>query len=409
MSNNILNDISKVYLNSIAESAVPGKPAEKLGAVSGIPQSEQDAARQRTLAKAAAIRAKKGITQEALDPVGKEDADIDNDGKSNTKKDKYLMHRRNVIKKELATQKEAKEVKRWWDDDGDGIGYEKGEVEGKFKKKKKSVKECYSNWREDLSEVITDKEINKKISEKKVNNKIVINPKLNIGEVVQNLGGELIEMIEIEEKTLTAPETKKKEEIVKSMKKNLSGFKSRYGDRATEVMYATATKQAKKVAEAVSTMTPAQQLVQQPTIQTAQTPNPAVSASLKLKIAAQKKELMARKAQLSAQQSQLAKGVALTQEENEIDEGKEEAQERRFQKRGHRSEGESITHAISKAATARNDLRNRLGRMNPESPKGKQLKSRSAGMSSRIEKLQKARQNDTSTFRQGRVGSAKPE
>jgi hypothetical protein len=38
---------------------------------------------------------------------------------------------------------------------------------------------------------------------------------------------------------------KKKEEIVKSMKKGLSGFKERYGDRAKEVMYATATKNAK--------------------------------------------------------------------------------------------------------------------------------------------------------------------
>ena len=63
---------------------------------------------------------------EGLDPVGKEDADVDNDGKPNTKKDKYLMNRRNVIKQELATQKEAKEVKKWCDDDGDGIGYEDG-------------------------------------------------------------------------------------------------------------------------------------------------------------------------------------------------------------------------------------------------------------------------------------------
>jgi hypothetical protein len=39
---------------------------------------------------------------------------------------------------------------------------------------------------------------------------------------------------------------KKKEEIVKSMKKGISGFKDRYGDRAKEVMYATATKQAMK-------------------------------------------------------------------------------------------------------------------------------------------------------------------
>lgn len=39
---------------------------------------------------------------------------------------------------------------------------------------------------------------------------------------------------------------KKREEIVKSMKKNIKGFKDRYGDRADEVMYATATKQAMK-------------------------------------------------------------------------------------------------------------------------------------------------------------------
>jgi hypothetical protein len=44
---------------------------------------------------------------------------------------------------------------------------------------------------------------------------------------------------------LTEPETKKKEEIVKSMKKGLSGFKERYGKDAKSVMYATATARAK--------------------------------------------------------------------------------------------------------------------------------------------------------------------
>lgn len=53
------------------------------------------------------------------------------------------------------------------------------------------------------------------------------------------------EVEQVEERTLTEPETKKKEEIVKSMKKGIEGFKERYGDRAKEVMYATATKQAK--------------------------------------------------------------------------------------------------------------------------------------------------------------------
>jgi hypothetical protein len=55
-----------------------------------------------------------------------------------------------------------------------------------------------------------------------------------------------VDAVNIEERTLTAGETKKKEEIVKSMKKGLAGFKDRYGDKAKSVMYATATKQAKK-------------------------------------------------------------------------------------------------------------------------------------------------------------------
>ena len=54
-----------------------------------------------------------------------------------------------------------------------------------------------------------------------------------------------VDQVNIEERTLTAAETDKKEEIVKSMKKGLAGFKERYGKDAKSVMYATATKQAK--------------------------------------------------------------------------------------------------------------------------------------------------------------------
>ena len=54
------------------------------------------------------------------------------------------------------------------------------------------------------------------------------------------------ESVELDERHLTAAETEKKEDTVKSMKKNLSGFKARYGDKAKSVLYATATKQAKK-------------------------------------------------------------------------------------------------------------------------------------------------------------------
>lgn len=54
------------------------------------------------------------------------------------------------------------------------------------------------------------------------------------------------ESTEIEERSLTEPEMNKKEDIVKGMKKGVDGFKDRYGDRAKSVMYATATKMAKK-------------------------------------------------------------------------------------------------------------------------------------------------------------------
>jgi len=47
-------------------------------------------------------------------------------------------------------------------------------------------------------------------------------------------------------KKMTPARTKKMEKIVKGMKKNKSDFAKRYGKRAEEVMYATATKMATK-------------------------------------------------------------------------------------------------------------------------------------------------------------------
>ena len=136
-------------------------------------------------------------------------------------------------------EKKKEKPKFWWDDDGDDIGYEEGEVSGKFKKKKikealigrqteidanrngeidahdfkilrsrstkkkKQVKEGFSNWREDLIEVVDkiskDKSADIKITEKQINNKIDINPKLDLGERVDRLGGTLLEMNEIED------------------------------------------------------------------------------------------------------------------------------------------------------------------------------------------------------------------
>jgi hypothetical protein len=288
MSMNILNDISQIYMEQVASkpdfldldkdgnkkepmkkaSKEVEAPKERLKTdrnMFSIPKGEQEAARERLLAKARAKREKMkeeieieeekekdpfgrpggkygGVPKkgggydrgyqamqkklkelekektrtEALDPVGQEDADIDNDGDTD-KSDKYLHKRRKAIGKAID---------------------------------KKNVKEGFSNWRQDLSEVMDDIEANKQIKEKKVNNKIKINPEMK--EAVEQLGGELVEMVELDEKTLTSAETKKKEEIVKSMKKKSGDFEKRYPGRGKEVMYATATKMAKKVAEETS-------------------------------------------------------------------------------------------------------------------------------------------------------------
>ena len=95
--------------------------------------------------------------KEALDPVGKEDGDVNNDGKKDDT-DSYLMKRRKAIGSAM----------------------------------KKRLKE----ERASLSEVMTDKEDEKKVVEKKVNNTVVINPKLS--EAVEELGGEVLEMVEVE-------------------------------------------------------------------------------------------------------------------------------------------------------------------------------------------------------------------
>lgn len=67
--------------------------------------------------------------------------------------------------------------------------------------------------------------------------------RMNMAKAVDRLTKE---EVEINERSLTASETERKEDMVKGMKKNLTGFKERYGKDAKSVMYATATANAKK-------------------------------------------------------------------------------------------------------------------------------------------------------------------
>ena len=368
---NILNDISAVYLQQIAEKKDDSKESlDPVGKEDEDIDNDGDSDKSdkylhnRRKAIGNAISKKKPV-KEALDPVGQEDDDIDNDGDTDSS-DKYLHKRRKTIGKAIAKNKSVKESNYYDPMDDDEFDHDEAEenrgVSGKnnpkggksLVKKKKPVKEGFSNWRQDLSEVMDEVEANKEIKEKKVNNKIKINPEIK--EAVEQLGGELIEMVELDEKvyrglgvgrvervssgsykapettgsaakrkpktetkpvetkkpaalppekgrrakkrragspsydevkaridakeksrkpkksrnaldkllksirneefqldekTLTSAETKKKEEIVKSMKKSAGDFEKRYPGRGKEVMYATATKMAKKVAEDV--------------------------------------------------------------------------------------------------------------------------------------------------------------
>jgi len=126
-------------------------------------------------------------------------------------KNKLKMAIKSVAEKERAkagvTREEVENIdEKCWD------GYEKKGMKTMFGKrypncvKKKAKKEDFSNWRDDLSDIVevmhmTDDKAEKKIDDKKtIKNKVVINPKLS--EAVKDMGGELLEVTEIEEAKL---------------------------------------------------------------------------------------------------------------------------------------------------------------------------------------------------------------
>ena len=84
------------------------------------------------------------------------------------------------------------------------------EKEGKKSEKHAHIKDSFSNWKDDLREVLTatQKQDEKEVVEKKVKNKVIIDPKINLEQI---LGGE-VEVIE-------DYETKKKGEVLSALKK----------------------------------------------------------------------------------------------------------------------------------------------------------------------------------------------
>ena len=211
MSNGIgknpLDDISKVYLEHIAEK----KDDSYLETDMKKRQKNNEKARKDMKKMGSMSNPHFGsgptgsMSSEALDPVGKEDGDVNNDGKKDST-DSYLMKRRKAIG--AAMKKKMKEQAEIARAEAKAIEEEENKVAEEIEQKKfeavkaKLAKEGKSNWRDDLSDLIevapmTDTESEKKIKEKKIENRIKINPKL--GEAVEEIGGEIIEMTEVEE------------------------------------------------------------------------------------------------------------------------------------------------------------------------------------------------------------------
>ena len=161
-----------------------------------------------------------------LDPVGKEDGDVNNDGKED-KTDKYLMKRRDAIGKAMSKRKgkvsESKDVEvpskdlkgavkkavKRIDNNVSGDVDKNDKSMGNFgefvpsadgkKKVVTKIGEGFSNWREEFVSEVEEKETDDipQIKEKKVTNKVKINPEMK--EAVEEIGGTLLESIEIDE------------------------------------------------------------------------------------------------------------------------------------------------------------------------------------------------------------------
>jgi hypothetical protein len=149
----------------------------------------------------------------------RKDKDIDNDGDVDDS-DEYLHKRRQTVSKEIENEE---------DDVENGEGGEKTPADNGKKKKMPPVKDS------DDAEVEQDKEVSDKedepkkdIGKKGKQTKVDVNPDLD--------------------EDMSDKQKEKREEIVKELKKKQDYFEDKYGDRAKDVMYATATKMAMKQA-----------------------------------------------------------------------------------------------------------------------------------------------------------------
>jgi len=180
MSMNILNDISAVYLQQIVE--------KKDDSYLETDMNKRHENNERAREEMKKTKANKDMVKSARKSMGIEDDDINETKKPN---DGNLAN--NYPPYDKITR-------------GDVIAGRLGKDEMGGKKKNKKMKESFSNWRQDLFEVMDDTEANQKITEKKVKNKIktsAMGGGIKIGEAIEKIGGTLLEMIELDDIDLT--------------------------------------------------------------------------------------------------------------------------------------------------------------------------------------------------------------
>ena len=179
ISKNPLTDISKVYLNQIAEGGLKNLEKASVLAMSDDPK-DQDKAREI----------------------------------------KTRFDYQSLMKQKKAKKAVKEDVKR--DEYGDPIGGPKISKKQKAKNLKANTpdeqhttttSEAFSDWRHDLREIIAADEVSDEpeIKEKKIKNKIKINPEFK--EAVEELGGELLEVQEMDSKK--QEQIKRKEKMLK--------------------------------------------------------------------------------------------------------------------------------------------------------------------------------------------------
>ena len=192
------------------------RAAGKTGVVPGVGYVSPRKERETYVDSAGTTRHKSGAKMEGLDPVGKEDGDVNNDGKKDGT-DKYLMNRRKAIgkaiKKKISEEKKKLPYVKMYRKAGNlgrdgspeamerskkitGVMNKNAERVAAHRERDDAAKEAKRMKKEEfIPEVMSDDMDDKPIKEKKVKNVVKINPKL--GESVEEIGGELIEAVEI--------------------------------------------------------------------------------------------------------------------------------------------------------------------------------------------------------------------